>query len=128
MAVTPKHGIPLINGESVANFQDINDALVKIDTVLTLPSQAGLVKQLARFDAVLATGDWTADGDRWKCDISNAAITTSTDVDVVVDVSQAGSVPLYDYGQPMSGKVRIYAYQQPTVSITVTVIVRGVLA
>ena len=130
MAVThtPNHSIPLLDPEAVASYQDINDALERVDEILIPPSQAGLIKERARFGAVLDAEDWTVDGDRWYIDVINAAVTVNTDLEVYVDATQAGKVPLLDVCTPMAGKARLYAYRQPGSDITVTVSVREVLA
>jgi hypothetical protein len=130
MAVThtPNHSIPLLDPEAVASYQDINDALERVDEILIPPSQAGLIKERARFGAVLDAEDWTVDGDRWYIDVINAAVTVNTDLEVYVDATQAGKVPLLDVCTPLAGKARLYANRQPGSDIMVTVSVREVLA
>lgn len=131
MAVTytPNHNIPLLDPEAVASYQDINNALEQIDAVLTLPSQSGFIRQLTRFAAVVETTEWTEDAanDRWVAYVNNAAITVDTDVDVYVSTDQAGTVPLYDFCEPQSGRVKLFAASEPEEDITLTIAVRGVV-
>ena len=130
MAVTytPNHNIPLIDGESVVDFQVINDALLRIDAVLTLPEQSGFVREDTRFVAVVETTEWTEDAanDPWIAYVYNAAITPDTDVDIHVSVDQAGKVPVSDWCQPLAGRVKLFATDVPEEDVTLTVVVRGV--
>jgi hypothetical protein len=130
MAVTytTHSSIPKLDPEAVASYEDINAAFDAIDEVLAPQSLTGVVREITRFSAVLDADGWTADDDRFYIDVTNANITPTTDVEIFVDIAQAGTVPLLDTCTPLSGKVRVFASQEPSVDITITVAVREVLA